>query len=110
MSSSRLSRASSMSSSKSQFGAKQIYTEILMKILRHRNMSWFLMRLFHRILSLKLGSETTVILGMLVLKKSTKLLSNLGKYLHYGKNDIGIEINSKDQARFFKTTDYHKIC
>ena len=81
-----------------------------MKILRHRNMSWFLMRLFQRILSFKLGSESTVMLGMLIMKKSTKLLSNLGKYLHYGKNDIGIEINSKEQSRFFKTTDYHKVC
>lgn len=51
-----------------------------------------------------------MVLGTLLLKKSTKLLASLGKYLHYGKNDIGIDINAKDQARFFKTTDYHKVC
>jgi serine/threonine protein kinase len=103
--------SSSMSSSKSQFGSKQAYAEILMKILRHRNISWFLLRLFKRIVvNIKLNSELTVILGVIMLKKSTKLLASLGKYLHYGRNDIGIDINAKDQTRFFKTTDYHKIC
>lgn len=46
---------------------------------------------------------------MMLLKKSTKLLANLGKYLHYGKNDIQIDINTKDQAKFFKTADYNKM-
>lgn len=68
------------------------------------------MRLFKRVTEIRLNQEITVILGMLLLKKSTKLLANLGKYLHYGKNDIGIEINARDQARFFKTSDYHKMC
>jgi hypothetical protein len=99
-----------MSGSKSQFGGKQIYGEILMKVLRYRSMSWFLLRLFRRIVGLRVGSESTVILSVVVLKKSTKLLASLGKYLHYGKNDIGIDINARDQARFFKTTDYHKAC
>jgi hypothetical protein len=110
MGNSRLSRASSLSSSKSQFGNKQAYAEILMKILRHRSMSWLLLRLFRRVVQAKLPHESTVMLGAVLLKKSTKLLASLGKYLHYGKNDIAIDINAKDQARFFKTTDYHKVC
>lgn len=80
-----------------------------MKILRHRSISWFLVRIFRRIVSIKLNDDIVIILGVLVLKKSTKVLAGLGKYLHYGKNDIGIDINSKDQARFFKTSDHHKI-
>lgn len=102
--------SSSVSSSKSQFGSKQIYTEILMKILRHRNISWLLIKIFKRVMEIKLNSDITVILGVILLKKSTKMLAGLGKYLHYGKNDIGIDINSKEQTRFFKTTDHHKIC
>lgn len=102
---------SSQSSNKSHFGGKQIYAEILMKILRQRSISWFLLRMFKRVVvSVKLNSELTVILGMLMLKKSTKLLASLGKYLHYGKNDIGIEITTKEQTRFFKTADYRQIC
>lgn len=49
-------------------------------------------------------------LCVILLKKSTKLLASLGKYLHYGKNDIGLDVAARDQARFFKTTDYHKVC
>lgn len=101
-----------MSASKSQFGSKKIYKDILLKIMRHRNMSWFLVKLFHRVtVDIKLSSnELTVILGILLLKKSTKSLAGLGKYLHYGKNDIDIDITIKEQTKFFKTADYHKIC
>ncbi len=73
-------------------------------------MSWLLVKLFRRIISIKLNDDIVIMLGIMVLKKSTKVLASLGKYLHYGRNDIGIDINSKDQARFFKTSDYHKIC
>jgi hypothetical protein len=73
-------------------------------------MSWLLVRLFRTItVFIKLKSDLTVILAILLLKKSTKLLANLGKYLHYGKNDIQIDISTKDQAKFFKTQDYFKI-
>jgi hypothetical protein len=62
-----------------------------MKILKHRNMSWLLVRLFKRVtVDIRVSQDITVILGILFLKKSTKLLVNLGKYLHYGKNDIMI--------------------
>lgn len=99
-----------MSSGKSQFGSKKLYNEILLKLMRQRSMSWLLIRLFRIITTfIKLNSELTVILGMLLLKKSTKLLANLGKYLHYGKNDIQVDISTKDQAKFFKTQDYFKI-
>jgi hypothetical protein len=74
-------------------------------------MSWLLVKLFRTVtVFIRLNSELTVILGILLLKKSTKLLANLGKYLRYGKNDIQIDINPKDQAKFFKTQDYFKIC
>lgn len=70
-----------------------------------------MVRLFKTIVvTIKLNNEITVILGVLILKKSTKILASLGKYLHYGRNDLGIDINSKDQNRFFKTTDHHKMC
>jgi len=73
-------------------------------------MSWFLVKLFRTVtIFIKLNSELTVILGVLLLKKSTKLLANLGKYLHYGKNDIQVDISMKDQTKFFKTQDYFKI-
>lgn len=82
-----------------------------MKILKHRNMCWLLVKFFKRVaVDIRISHDITVILGILFLKKSTKLLVNLGKYLHYGKNDIMIEVNSKDQAKFFKTTDHRKIC
>ena len=52
-------------------------------------MSELLVQLFKTVaVTLKFNSEYTVILGVLFLKKSTKMLANLGKYLHYGKNDI----------------------
>ena len=52
-------------------------------------MSWLLVRLFKRVaVDIRISHDITVILGILFLKKSTKLLVNLGKYLHYGKNDI----------------------
>ncbi len=82
-----------------------------MKILKHRNMSWLLVKFFKRVaVDIRISQDITVIIGLLFLKKSTKLLVNLGKYLHYGKNDSMIEVNSKDQAKFFKTTDHRKIC
>ena len=81
-----------------------------MKIMRQRSMSWLLVRLFRTItVFIKLKSDLTVILAILLLKKSTKLLANLGKYLHYGKNDIQIDISTKDQAKFFKTQDYFSM-
>jgi len=43
------------------------------------------------------------------LKKSTRILTDLRKYLHYGKNTIGIKIELKDQLKFFKTADYFKL-
>lgn len=78
--------------------------------MRHRGMSWLLVRLMQRVVQLRVGSEWAVMLSVLFLKKSTKLLASLGKYLHYGKNDIGLEVAARDQVRFFKTTDYHKVC
>ena len=106
---SRLSNTS-MSSTKSQFGSNKLYYEIILKLMRQRNMSLFLVRLFRTIAAcVKLNNEITIILGILLLKKSTKLLANLGKYLHYGKNDIQIDISPKDQAKFFKTADYNKM-
>jgi len=76
---------------KSQFGSKKAYTDIILKVLRFRNMSWLLLKFFSRVaVDVKLNNELTVILGYLLLKKSTKLLASLGKYLHYGKNDICI--------------------
>lgn len=60
-----------------------------MKILHQRAMSELLVQLFKTVaVTIKFNSEYTVILGVLFLKKSTKMLANLGKYLHYGKNDI----------------------
>lgn len=38
------------------------------------------------------------------------MLANLGKYLHYGKNDIQIDINPKELAKFTKAGDYFKLC
>lgn len=58
--------------------------------MRHRGMSWLLVRLMQRVIQLRMGSEWAVMLSVLLLKKSTKLLASLGKYLHYGKNDIGL--------------------
>ena len=82
-----------------------------MKILQQRNMSHLLVKLFRTVtVVLKFNSELTVILGVLLLKKSTKMLANLGKYLRYGKNDINIEINPKELAKFTKNADYFKIC
>jgi hypothetical protein len=113
---SNLSRMSTSSShrsvmGKSQFGSKKTYAEILLKVLRFRNMSYLLLKMFSRVaVDIKLNSELTVILAYLLLKKSTKLLASLGKYLHYGKNDIGIEITPKEQGKFFKTNDYYKLC
>jgi hypothetical protein len=78
--------------------------------MRHRGMSWLLVRLMQRVVQVRVGSEWAVMLSLVLLKKSTKLLASLGKYLHYGKNDIGLEVAARDQARFFKTTDYHKVC
>ena len=81
-----------------------------MKLMRQRNMSWFLVKLFRSItIFIRFNSELTIILGILLLKKSTKLLANLGKYLHYGKNDIQVDIAIKDQSKFFKTQDYFKM-
>lgn len=99
-----------MSSTKSQFGSKKLYNEIILKLMKQRSMSWFMVRLFRTITAcVKLKSELTIILGFLLLKKSTKVLANLVKYLHYGKNDIQIDINIKDQTKFFKTADYNKM-
>jgi len=57
----------------------------------------------------RMNSELTVVLGTMLLKKSTKLLVGLGKYLHYGNNNIGIEITEKEQHKFFMTNDHHTI-
>ena len=109
---SRLSNTS-MSSTKSQFGSNKLYYEIILKLMRQRNMSLFLVRLFRTIAAcVKLKSDWSkkfFLQLILLLKKSTKLLANLGKYLHYGKNDIQIDISPKDQAKFFKTADYNKM-
>ena len=86
-------------------------TDIVHKILQHRNMSQLLVRLFHSVaVVIKFNSELTVILAVLLLKKSTKLLANLGKYLRYGKNDIDIDIAYKDYGKFTKSVDYFKMC
>ena len=107
---SQISNNTSLSVRKSQFGSKKLYNEILMKLMRQRNMSWFLVKLFRSItIFIRFNSELTIILGILLLKKSTKLLANLGKYLHYGKNDIQVDIAIKDQSKFFKTQDYFKM-
>lgn len=77
------------SSSVSNATSSKAISEITMKILHQRSMSELLVQLFKTVaVTLKFNSEYTVILGVLFLKKSTKMLANLGKYLHYGKNDI----------------------
>jgi hypothetical protein len=74
-------------------------------------MSHILIKLFRTVtVFIKFNSEHTVIFGFMLLKKSTKMIANLGKFLRYGKNDIGIEINPKELAKFTKTTDYFKLC
>ena len=74
-------------------------------------MSMLLVWLFKTVtVTVKLNSEWTVIFGTLLLKKSTKMLANLGKYLHYGKNDLELDINYKDYGKFTKSADYFKIC
>jgi hypothetical protein len=88
----------------------QLVSDILHKVLQQRNMSMLLVWLFKTVVEVKLNSEWTVILGTLMLKKSTKMLANLGKYLHYGKNDLGLDINYKDYGKFTKSADYFKVC
>jgi hypothetical protein len=73
-------------------------------------MSWLLLRLMQRVVQVRVGSEWAVMLILVLLKKGTKLLASLGKYMHDSKNVIGLGVAAHDQARFFKTTDYHKIC
>ena len=74
-------------------------------------MSAILIDLFRTVaVTIKLNHELTVILSLLFLKKSTKMLALLGKYLHYGKNDIEIDIDHKDYAKFSKSSDYFKFC
>jgi hypothetical protein len=85
----------SLSVSKSQFGSKKAYADIVLKILRQRNFSWLLIKLFARVVEVKLNTEFTTVLSFLLLKKSTKSLANLSKYLHYGRNDINIDITPK---------------
>ena len=108
--SSKISRMSSSVSSNHSATTKPIYTEIISKILRFRSVSWFLVRMFKLVtVSIRIANEISTILGMMVLKKSTIILVNLGKYLNYGKNLINLDITSKDQAKFFKSADYFKM-
>lgn len=100
----------SLASSKFMNKNNKLISDILLKIMQQRNMSLLLVRLFRTVtVVLKFNSEHTVLLGFLLLKKSTKMLANLGKYLRYGKNDIGIDINPKELSKFTKATDYFKI-
>ena len=74
-------------------------------------MSWLLARLFGRVtVSIRLNSESTVVAGLLLLKKSTKVLAGLGRYLHYGKDEVGVGADPKQQSKFFKTAQHHKLC
>jgi hypothetical protein len=74
-------------------------------------MSQLLVRLFKTVaVTLQFNSELTVILSILLLKKSTKMLANLGKYLRYGKNDLNLDITYQDYQKFNKSSDYFKIC
>ena len=45
----------------------------------------------------------------LLLKKSTLILSGIGKFMRYGKGIQGLELNEKDRNRFFKSMDYAKM-
>ena len=106
------SRMTSMSlrSSNPQINTKAM-SQISLKILQQRAMSLMLIKLFKTIsVTLQLNTQLTVILSTLLLKKSTKMLANLGKYLHYGKDDIEIDINYKEYNKYSKTSDYFKIC
>jgi len=54
---STMSSTKSMSMSKAEKGiGKKAYGETILKILRHRTMSWFLIKLVGRITNIKLNS------------------------------------------------------
>ena len=84
---------------------------VMYRVMQVRNMAMLLVQLFGRVtLRVKLNSELTVVAGLMLLKKSTRIIIGLGKYLHYGKDEVGVEISRKEQAKFFKTAQHHKLC
>ena len=106
-----LSRASSFSKRSESVGGGKAYVEVMLRVMQVRNMSWLLVRMFGKVtVNIKLNSELTVVAGLMLLKKSTKILAGLGKYLHYGKDEVGVGIDPKKNSKFFKTAQHHKLC